>query len=336
MRSGSRWPRKFSPWVGLAISVHLLLGTLAFRLAPDRPDVPQEGKASLYGALFELASLEPPSPEPEVGHPIAPTVRGAEIGHGKALSRPHPTVEDTGVSEGASGPGPSSSGIAVVHGIPDKSVRPSLLGDNTPGRPGKINLNLSQPDVRAVVGEAELQRMTTEDANRRTAERRARWAAADLAQWRSAIEGYVPSVRLGNQRPLAGAQGSFLRYLKGMAARIAPILVDRFLSWIRSLPADHPLRGPQLSVRLEIVLDRSEGHIVRMGVVLVSGVTAFDVGVLHSVKRAAPFGPPPESIVSPDGRVYIQWDFHNDEYSGCAIENARPSIVSSEASRVLE
>ena len=316
-----------------------MVATLALRLAPGGPNVPPEGTASLSDALFELASLEPPSPEPEVGPVVTPAVRGAETERGNAPSRPDPTAEDTAVFNGVgtTDPGPSpSSGVAMVHGIPDKSPRPSLLGPNTPGQPGKINLSLSQPDIRAVVGEEELRRMTTDDVRRRADERRERWGAADFAEWRSAIEGYVPSVRLGNQRPLAGAQGSFVRYLKGMAARIAPVLVDEFLSWIRSLPADHPLRRPHLSARLEIVLDRSEGRIVRMGVVLVSGVTAFDVGVLHSVKRASPFGPPPESIVSPDGRVYVQWDFHNDEYSGCAVDNARPSVISSEGSQVSE
>lgn len=64
-----------------------------------------------------------------------------------------------------------------------------------------------------------------------------------------------------------------------------------------------------------------------MGVVRLSGVTAFDVAALDAVDRAAPFGPAPDAIVSPDGNVYLHWEFHRNEIYACSTMGARPFIL---------
>ena len=78
---------------------------------------------------------------------------------------------------------------------------------------------------------------------------------------------------------------------------------------------------------LEIVLNRDDGHVVKMGVVRTSGVTAFDIAALDSVQRASPFGKPPSAIVSPDGNVYFHWEFHRDPIYACSTMNARPFLL---------
>ena len=67
-----------------------------------------------------------------------------------------------------------------------------------------------------------------------------------------------------------------------------------------------------------------EGHLKKMGIVKTSGITAFDIAALDSVDRAQPFGPPPNAIVSPDGNVYLWWEFHRDEVYACSTQGARP------------
>jgi hypothetical protein len=64
-----------------------------------------------------------------------------------------------------------------------------------------------------------------------------------------------------------------------------------------------------------------------MGVTKTSGVTAFDIGALEAVSAAAPFGPAPPSIVSPDGNVYLHWEFHRDPRYACSTYFARPYIL---------
>jgi TonB family protein len=77
---------------------------------------------------------------------------------------------------------------------------------------------------------------------------------------------------------------------------------------------------------LEIVLTK-EGHLHKMGVVRTSGITAFDIAALDSVSRASPFGPAPSAIISPDGNVYLHWEFHRDEVYACSTMNARPFLL---------
>jgi hypothetical protein len=64
-----------------------------------------------------------------------------------------------------------------------------------------------------------------------------------------------------------------------------------------------------------------------MGVVKTSGITAFDIAALDSVHRAQPFGPAPSAIVSPDGLVYLHWEFYRDEVFACSTMHARPYLL---------
>lgn len=149
-----------------------------------------------------------------------------------------------------------------------------------------------------------------------------------IERWRTAIEGYVPAVRLDNQLRLEGAIRPFAQYLNQVHARIHPIFADQFLASLDGLPSSDPMNQPDLHVTLEIILESKEGRIQRMGATAVSGVTAFDVMALDSVYRAQPFGPPPQAIVSPDGFVYFHWEFHRGP-EACGTWNTRPFLLGS-------
>ena len=84
-----------------------------------------------------------------------------------------------------------------------------------------------------------------------------------------------------------------------------------------------------LVTHIEIVLSKDEGRIVRLGVTRASGSTAFDAVAINSVSRASPFGKAPDVIVSPDGNVYLHWEFHRDPYDACTTRNARPFLLKS-------
>ena len=198
------------------------------------------------------------------------------------------------------------------------------LGGN-PG-PGQVNLNLDNKGVVATVGADELRREREADGERRRSEHRGVWTASNFDRWRSAIENYVSSVKPGNQTALNTAASPFATYLNSMHNRIHPIFADSFLASLDNLPPTHTLNDVHLITRLEIVLTR-DGHIVKMGVVKTSGVTAFDIAALDSVQRASPFGPAPGAIVSTDGQVYLHWEFHRDEVYACSTMNARPFML---------
>jgi hypothetical protein len=145
-------------------------------------------------------------------------------------------------------------------------------------------------------------------------------------RWRPALENYVASVKLGNQTALNGAAVPFATYLNRIHNRLHPIFAVRYLGWLDNLPGSEGLHNKELTTNLEIVLSHANGGIVKMGVTRTSGVTAFDIGALESVQHASPFGSPPESIVSPDGNVYLHWEFHRDSLA-CSTYFARPFIL---------
>jgi len=147
-------------------------------------------------------------------------------------------------------------------------------------------------------------------------------------RWRPALEGYVRRVTLGNQKPLNASAVCFAVYLSEMHKRIHPLFADSFLASLDSLPPGDPMNDAQLTTRLEVVLTR-DGHIQQMGVVRSSTLTAFDVAALDSVDRAQPFGPAPDGIVSPDGFVYLAWEFHRNEVYACSTMGVRPYLLAS-------
>jgi TonB family protein len=193
-----------------------------------------------------------------------------------------------------------------------------------------VNLNISPATGLAAVGQDQLRRDRENERERRKSRHRGSFASLSLERWRSAIENYVPSVKLGNTTALNTAAVPFATYLNTIHNRLHPVFAVRFLGSLDQLPSDHAMNGAELSTNLEIVLNPESGNVVRMGVTKTSGVTAFDVAALEAVNQSQPFGPPPKEIVSPDGRVYLHWEFYRDPYYACSTYFARPFILKSQ------
>jgi hypothetical protein len=155
------------------------------------------------------------------------------------------------------------------------------------------------------------------------------WAHLGVERWRAAIENYVPRVKPEFTRPVEPVAVLFGRFLNAMHNRIHPVFADTFLPALESLPREHPMNRRDISTRLEIILSSVDGQVVAMGVIKTSGVTAFDIGALESVRRAAPFGKPPREIVSADSHVYVHWEFHRNPYYACSTYFARPCLLDS-------
>ena len=211
---------------------------------------------------------------------------------------------------------------------PDSSspMNVSWLGLGGHPGPGQVNLNLTQAGVVAIVGSDQLRKEREADGERRRSEHRGSWIASSFERWRSAIENYVSSVKPGNQTALNTAAVPFASYLNAMHNRIHPLFAESFLESLDNLPASHPMNDQHLVTRLEIVLTK-DGHVQKMGIVRTSGITAFDIAALDAVQRASPYGPAPTAIVSPDGNVYLHWEFHRDEVYACSTMNARPFLL---------
>jgi len=273
------------------------------RAAPESSQRAQEGQKAQSASQAREGSPETLSSEESVGFSVAPeqtaSVDQKSKRGRKARSLPKP-----------------------------KSKRPTdLLGYGATGVTSNgVNLNVTPSIAAASIGMDEITRMQRADGERRRSAHRGKFKTGGIERWRSAIENYVPSVKPGNQTALNTARSPFANYLNSIHNRLHPIFADGFLASLDRLPASDPMNQPQISTNLEIVLDAEEGKIVRMGVTKFSGVTAFDVAALESVSRAAPFGTPPTEIVSPDGNVYLHWEFHRD-LMACSTLNAKPFML---------
>jgi TonB family protein len=141
-------------------------------------------------------------------------------------------------------------------------------------------------------------------------------------------DGYQPVVQLGNTTAFKSAHVPFALYINAIHTRLHPIFADEFLTMLSGQPASSPL-NQDLRADLELVIDQKTGQLVKIGVIRPSGVAAFDRAALNAVIRAQPFGPAPEVIASPDGRVYVHWELHRDPFDACTTRNARPYMLKS-------
>ncbi|HTV20327.1 MAG TPA: TonB C-terminal domain-containing protein [Polyangiaceae bacterium] len=211
-------------------------------------------------------------------------------------------------------------------GNPDRPI--DFLGLGAEGRTERgVNLNLSPGTALAAIGQDQLAREIRADGERRRSKHQGSWKAVGIERWRPAIENYVATVKLGNQTALNTAAAPFATYLNRIHNRLHPIFAVNYLGFLDGLPGSAGLHDKDMKTNLEIVLSQSNGSIVKMGVTRTSGVTAFDISALESVQRASPFGAPPPSIVSPDGNVYLHWEFHRNPLFACSTYFARPYII---------
>ncbi len=295
--------------------------------APKAPPAPVVAKAPppsvpavKAGGGKPGAPALPAAPPPSLGGagPASPEMLNADKGGGFTVDPANPGGNGVGKTPGKKRPpAPYQS-----------PVRVGSLGLGGAGfAPGGPNLNLTMAGVEQAVGLDKLKAERAADGAARKSAHRGSFETNKFEKWRAAIENYEPSVKLGNQTSLNAARVPFASYINAIHNRIHPIFAEEFLASLDNLPKNHAM-NQDLVTHLEIVLSKDQGKIVRMGVVKPSGATAFDIVALNSVKRAEPFGKAPDVIVSPDGNVYLHWEFHRDPVDACTTRNARPFLLS--------
>ncbi len=295
---------------------------VAVNQAPPAEQAPRSGGD---GRAPSMVAANQPPPQLAPGAPPAEAPDVAPGSHGSFVFNP---IRPGAESESSAGvPGTTNQRPPVAQ---NKSNTKWLGLGGAPG-PGQVNINLSHTGMVAAVGVDQLRKEREADGERRKSEHRGSWTASNFERWRNAIENYVSSVKPGNQTALNTAAVPFASYLNTIHNRIHPIFADSFLGSLDNLPRTHPMNNPKMVTRLEIVVSPKEGRIVKMGIVKTSGITAFDVAALDSVHRAQPFGPAPGAIVSPDGNVYLHWEFHRDEVFACSTMHARPFMLNTPA-----
>jgi hypothetical protein len=281
--------------------------------APPPPSAPGGKGAGARAALPSAPAAPPPSPGG--AGPASPEVVSADRG----------TYSLDPANPGGNGKSRVAGKKRTAKSY-DSPVHVGSIGLGGAGAPGGPNLNLTMAGVESVVGKEKFKTEREADGAARRSARLGSYEKNKFDRWRAAIENYEPAVKEGNQTSLNAAASPFATYLTTIHNRLHPIFAEEFLDSLESLPKSHVLNGDLVTV-LEVVLSPAEGRIVGMGVVRGSGVTAFDVVSLSSVNRAQPFGKAPDVIVSPDGKVYLHWEFHRDRNDACTTRNAFPFML---------
>jgi hypothetical protein len=272
----------------------------------------------------EPARPAPTAPPPPTAPPQSPAAspETKDSPKGNYVINPFRSGETSPATSASAAP-PAPTASAPLYSLPK-------LGGQ-PGPKGGVNFNLTPGAAIAAIGVETIKRERELDGERRKSAHRGNWKASPIDKWRASIENYVASVKPGNTTALNTARVPFATFLNHVHNRLHPIFADDFLWSLNDLPKDHPLNR-KLSTSLEVVVDGEHGRIVRMGITKTSGVTAFDIAALDSMERASGganrgFGKPPPAILSPDGNVYLHWEFHRMPEVACTTGNARPFIL---------
>lgn len=270
------------------------------------------------GNLPKAGVVSPPGPKNAASAPPAPGGAGPASPEVVGADRGTYTLDPANPGGDGKSRSPGRKRKAMVFNNP---VHPSETGLN---RGGPFNLN--SDTFEKAVGQEQLRAERAADGAARRSAHRGSMETNKFERLRAAIENYEPSVKLGNQTSLNAARVPFATYINAIHNRLHPIFAEEFLGLAESHP-NTMFNNMNLVTHLEIVLNKEQGRIVRLGVTRASGVTAFDVAAVTSVSRAEPFGKAPDEIVSPDGNVYLHWEFHRDPVDACTTRNARPFLL---------
>jgi hypothetical protein len=282
--------------------------------APQPPQPATVARSSANGGPGRQAAAPSPASKGSEGGSGAPTPDGVAAANGGWSLDP----ANPGGSGGGAKQGKKTKHREFVPGVVAQS---GLLAASDAGGP----VNLGWQAFEKAVGAEKLAQDRAAVGAAIRAEHAGRYDTNKFERWRPAIENYDPSVKLGDENALNAAEVPFADYLVGIHNRLHPIFGDEFLG---SGAADSEgLADQSLVTHVEVVLDKSEGKIVRMGVTKRSGSTIFDAVALESLDRASPFGKAPDAIVSPDGNVYLHWEFHRDPFDACSTRNAHPILM---------
>ncbi len=139
-----------------------------------------------------------------------------------------------------------------------------------------------------------------------------RWQKRAAAT-RAALENFVPKVRYGNHVAINSRKSVYAAWVASVHRGIHRLWG---MSYLRHLDLNfgmgHELSDPTLKATIEFVIDGVTGEIDSTTIVSTSGVLDYDAEAIRVVQAIAPTKPPPRAVHSPDGKVYVHWNFWRD------------------------
>jgi TonB family protein len=161
-----------------------------------------------------------------------------------------------------------------------------------------------------------------------------------LGDWRerekmvkAALENHITEVKPGNHTSVNAKQASYAQYINRIHRKIHARWGASFLPMLDTqYPMGHPLNDPNLHTQLEFVIQSPSGTIEAINIVQSSGELMYDAEALSISYTVGPHPNPPAEVVSPDGKVYVHWNFWRDQRQ-CGVFGASIYIVDNQRDR---
>ncbi len=169
----------------------------------------------------------------------------------------------------------------------------------------------SETDYERVFGEAEPKPKSDGSGEKR------RRLFSDYAEKqkkiRASLENMIPEIQPGNHTAVNADRAVYAGYISSLHRRIHQRWANEFLMTVATrFPANSPMHDPNLSTKLEFIIDAQTGEFEEVTIVEASGVMMFDSEAVATAWSIGKRPNPPPQIVSPDGNVYIHWTFWRD------------------------
>jgi hypothetical protein len=131
---------------------------------------------------------------------------------------------------------------------------------------------------------------------------------------RAAMENYIGEVQPGNHTAVNAKKDVAATYINRIHSKIHPRWGGDYLpSLDRNYGPGHPLSDSDLNTVLELAVDGETGQLDEVTILESSGLTSYDMEAIHIVNAVAPNPEAPEALRSPDGNVYLHWNFWRDQ-----------------------
>lgn len=144
---------------------------------------------------------------------------------------------------------------------------------------------------------------------------------------KASLQSFDHAVKPGNHTGVRGQRSVYGSYIGTIHRKIHMRWANRYLMDLDMYePRGSPMNDPQLNTKLEFVIRADDGTVETVNIVSGSGQVRFDAQALSIAYAIGPQPNPPPEIVSPDGRVYIHWNFWRDQRQ-CGVFGASVFLV---------
>ncbi len=131
---------------------------------------------------------------------------------------------------------------------------------------------------------------------------------------KAALENYLTHIKPGNHTSVNAKRSVYASYINRIHRKIHANWGNEYLPRLDNrYGPGHPLSNADLRATLEIVVDGGSGEVEDVNIVESSGVTSYDAEAVMIAYDTGPHPEAPDEVVSPDGNVYLHWNFWRNQ-----------------------